>query len=352
MASIRKNINGALKMLGIVGGHGATATNEELVDALEAVHGLYHMMLTNGTFGRIRDVYPKGDYILGENQRVTRRCNSLQEIRIPDMVSSCGSYGFCLSDETADGYKNRQNLPTTDYGAFPTRTRHYNERRGIRDLSVAVIVDEVSGSVDELIYDGHQKKWFVISDMDHDFDLTDEHDVNRLNAILDEEAPLSQRDTIGFRSWIAMQIAGMFSAEITEMIARNAANFERSLGVRMSESEHCMFDPHGAGAVGDSYNCRSKEPVDPVVPAEPEVENLIVIDRAGTTTVQVSGTDQVDLIFIVEETFELISSGGVLYFTPAHAGMLAFARRRWVLKDISDNTVLESGFIEAKGFAV
>ena len=54
----------------------------------------------------------------------------------------------------------------------------------------------------------------------------------------------------------------------------------------------------------------------------------------------------------VHEVFSLNAVDQVLYFTSAHAQQLGKTRHPWVLKDISSDEVLETGFIEAVGVAL
>ena len=90
MATVRSVITGSLRKLQVVGGTGRrTPTNQEFADILPILLGLYRNLITAGTFGRLRDVVPRGDCIAGENQRIFRRYNEQQQILLPDMVSWC-----------------------------------------------------------------------------------------------------------------------------------------------------------------------------------------------------------------------------------------------------------------------
>jgi hypothetical protein len=310
---------------------------------------LYRGLITAGTFGRLVDVVPDGDYVAGENQRVFRRYNDQQEILLPDLVSVCGSYGYTGCDPVI---QNAPAIPSCDYGRKPYGYHSGDTRRTVRDGAVVTLVDEFSGDILEAIYDGQRKLWFTISDLDLNEELDEANDwsIKRLNEALDMEAPLSHRDANGLICYLATLLADDYAAEITAMTERQATNFRLALTGNYSTykpDDDCgSFVMPAATRIG-------LLPVVPVTPTPaPQVEGVIYIDRAGTTPVSVAGTAQTDLLFVVDGGFTRTSVGNVFYFTAADAASLGIKRWQWVIKDISSDQILDRGAIEAAGFAV
>lgn len=233
MATARQVITGSLRKLGIVGGTGRrTASKQEYADCLAILVSLYRGLITGGAFGRLRDVFPRGDYVAGENQRVFRRYNEAQEILLPDLVSWCGSVGYCGAERPVP---TGPIVPSTDYGT-KRYAIHTDDRRTIRDSSVVTLVDEFSGEILEAIYDGQRKAWMTINDLDFDEDLDEENDwsVRRLNNALDTVAPLSHRDTNGLICLLATLLADDFGSEIPAMVMLQAQQFKQALTANYS----------------------------------------------------------------------------------------------------------------------
>lgn len=231
MAKVRAVITGALRKLGVVGGTGRRApSNQELADILPIMHGMYRNLITGGTFGRLRDVVPSGDYVAGENQRVFRRYNEKQEILLPDMVSWCGSCGY-VGCEPVSQVCLTPPVPSTDYQAKRYGYHDATTRRTVRDNAIVTLVDEFSGEILEAIYDGQRKLWFTLNDLDtgEEYDESDEWSVKRLNDALNLEAPLSHRDLNGLVCLLATLIADDFGADITPMIDKQATSFKIGL---------------------------------------------------------------------------------------------------------------------------
>lgn len=352
MATARFIIRGALRKLGVVGGVGRRNPSQtEYQDALAILASLYRALITGGTFGRLRDVVPMGDYVAGENQRIFRRVNDQQSIELPDTVSLCGNHGYCGSTVIYDPLTPI--VPSTDYGARPYGVWSPSERRTIRDNSVVTIVDEFSGDMLEAIYDGQTKRWFILSDLDYideEVDGSNQWSVERLNDALDQPAPLSHRDTNGLICLLATMLADDFDAEVSQTTALLATQFRQALVCNYStyKADDDMPALIVAPAVGGNDGGSNPAPVP--LPVQPE--NLLQVTRSGTTPVSVSNTSESDLVFIVPQVFSLNSVDQVLYFTATQALQLGNLRHPWVLKDISSDQVLETGFIEATGVAV
>lgn len=345
MSTVRSVITGSLRKIGVVGGVGRRSpSNTEFADALGNLVSLYRALITAGTFGRMHDVVPTGDYVAGENQRVFRRHNDQQTILLPDLVSTCGTCGY-LACDLAD----TPTPPSMDYGrkAYVTRS---TDRRTIRDNAVVTLVDEFSGDILEAIYDGQRKLWFTITDLDlrEELDEDNEWSVKRLNDVLDMEAPLSHRNANGLSALLATHLADEYAAEVPAQTERQALAFRSSL-----TSNHSFYKPEDdCGSVVSTTPAVGFYPVEmPVTPA-PSTEGVIYIDRAGTTPVSVAGTAETDLLFIVEGGFTLASVGNTFFFTSAQAISLGTKRHQWAIKDVSSDQVLDRGAIEATGFAV
>jgi hypothetical protein len=230
MATVRSVITGSLRKLSVVGGTGRrTPTDQEFADILPILLGLYRNLITAGTFGRLRDVVPRGDCVVGENQRVYRRYNEQQKILLPDMVSWCGSCGY-IGNQTVTRTLDYA-IPSTDYGTKPYGYHNRTAHRTIRDNAVVTIVDEFSGDMLEAIYDGQRKLWFTLNDLDtgEELDEANEWSVKRLNDALNLEAPLSHRDLNGLVCLLATLIADDFGAETTTMVDKQAKQFTMGL---------------------------------------------------------------------------------------------------------------------------
>lgn len=235
MATTRSIIAGALRKLGIVGGVGSKRYPSlvEYNDCLPILLSLYRGLITAGTFGRLRDVVPRGDYIAGENQRIFRRYNQQQNIELPSMVSWCGSCGYC--DDIVETVSPDPSVPSCDYGRKPYGYHDGSERRTIRDGAVVTMVDEFSGDILEAIYDGQRKVWITLTDLELDeLDEANEWSVKRLNDALDLPAPLSHRDSNGLTCLLATLLADDFAAEIPSMVQMQAQQFKNGLASNYS----------------------------------------------------------------------------------------------------------------------
>lgn len=234
MSKVRAVITGALRKLGVVGGVGRRyPTDQEYADCLPILLSTYRGLITAGTFGRLWDVIPRGDYVAGENQRIYRRYNEQQEILLPDLVSPCGSWGYRTCDDPAEPVWSP---PATDYGTKPFGYHDRSCRRPVRDQAIVTIVDEFTQDILEAIYDGQRKGWFILSDLDTGEELVEDNEwsVKRLNDALDLEAPLSHRDHNGLVCLFATMIADDFGAEIPTMTVQQANLFRMGLTTNYS----------------------------------------------------------------------------------------------------------------------
>lgn len=199
MATCRETVEGALRKLGKLGA-GRSARTADLADGLSALQGLYRHLITSGAFGRLRDVIPTEDYTAGENERILRNSDDIASITLPELVPDivyCGN--------------------PCDYGSRWVPPGGNASDRPPRDCSVVVINDTVSGTSVEYLYDGQKAEWVDISALE-----------------LDDNAPLSSRDTDGLKARLAMQIADEYGGQVPALTLQLARIFQSNLVNRWS----------------------------------------------------------------------------------------------------------------------
>lgn len=217
MATARDTIKGALRKIGRLAA-GREPRPADAADALAALSGMYRAWINNGTFGRLRDVIPTGDYLASPNERVFRQNSDVLQITLPELVSgerTCdygrdqtGYYGTVVTVATgSDGIVTVDVAPSQPIGFV----------KPPHDLAVVVIADAFAGTSFDFIYDGHQKRWQSIYDIG-----------------LDDEAPLSFRDPKGLEAALATQIVDEYGGDLGPMTQRMALTFQSSLTTRFS----------------------------------------------------------------------------------------------------------------------
>lgn len=205
-------MNGALRKIGVLAaGREARAVDRD--DTFDALKALYRQMITNGAFGRLRDVIPVSDYTAYENERIFRNSEDVVSITLPETLRNWvywGDYGI---------------YGIYPYEPVPPATNAINlDVRTPRDCAVVTIIDKFSGLVSDFIYDGQQKSWQGISDL-----------------TLDDEAPLSFRDQLGLQALLATQISDEYGRELGGATQRLAANFQSALINRFSFYEEPVY---------------------------------------------------------------------------------------------------------------
>ncbi len=203
MATARTIVTLALKKLGRVGS-GREPRPVDATDGFEALIALYRGWINSGAFGRLRDVMPDSDYVALGNERIMRVTGAEFEVTLPEVVADWqfGRIPYGLIVRVApDGTFTATGSQALRHGARPPK-----------DLAPVVICDTETGNVADYIYDGAQKKWVPLWDI-----------------AIDDEAPLSFRNTDGLAACLAVNIADQFGADITATTAQSAAHYRSAL---------------------------------------------------------------------------------------------------------------------------
>lgn len=208
MATCRDIATRALRKLGVVAA-GRDPRQVDLDSALAALDGLYRMLISAGTFGRLRDVTPLTDYHAQGMERVNRRHMECQRVYLPAMVADDPVWcDPCV-------YGARWVPPAAvAVGAEPPR-----------DCAIVVINDVFSGTETTWIFDGQGHQWQRIGAFD-----------------LDGNAPVSWRDPEGLACLLARELSDEYGAGIGPQTERRAGEFRSALAYRWSsprEPEYC-----------------------------------------------------------------------------------------------------------------
>jgi hypothetical protein len=200
VATCREIVNGALRKLGKLGA-GREARTADATDALESLRGLYSQLINSGAFGRLNDVTPTANYTARENDRIFRNSEDVTQIDLPELVDDVLPSGWVPQ------YGTRWIPPSQSVSA----------QRPPRDCAVVVISDAISGETQEYLYDGTQRKWVGLFDLD-----------------LDDLAPLSHRDQDGLKSLLASRFSDEFGGEVSPSTSLAARQFRSDLVHRWS----------------------------------------------------------------------------------------------------------------------
>lgn len=196
MSSNKQIIDGALRRLGVLGGHGQSAQPDDYANALQTLASLFKSLISRGAFGRLKDVIPPfsaglTEYQAGENERVYRNSTDAgQIVSLTDIITDrCGN------------------------------------PRPVHDLAVVSIQDRQSGNSVDYIFDGGRKQWFALDDLAN----ADSSDATALAGLLAQECPLSNRDAAGLSSYLALHIADDFGSQLPPATQKIAQNFIQGL---------------------------------------------------------------------------------------------------------------------------
>lgn len=209
MPTARSIVTLALRKLGRVGS-GREPRPVDATDGFEALVSLYRGWINAGTFGRLRDVVPTGSYVATGNERILRMDGAQLEVSLPEVVAAHPDERRCCLGTivafTVDGAVSvSQNQRLLLQVTTP------------RDLAPIVITDTATGNVADYVYDGSMKKWVPLWNLD-----------------IDDEAPLSFRNSDGLASCLAVKIADQFGADIPATTALSANSFQASLATGFS----------------------------------------------------------------------------------------------------------------------
>jgi hypothetical protein len=203
-------VNSALRKVGVLAsGREARAVDRD--DTFEHLKNLYRMLITAGTFGRLRDVIPLADYTAYGNERIFRNSDATLAITLPETVRN---YTFWN--------------PYSIFGIYPVEpVPSVATNRDVttpRDCSVVTIIDAFIPGTFDFIYDGQTKTWQGL----YDLSLTD-------------EAPLSFRDPQGLSAMLAMSIVDEFSGALGPMTVEQAKMFRSGLTSRFSNPDPPVY---------------------------------------------------------------------------------------------------------------
>ena len=201
-------VKGALRKLGVLAS-GREPRTVDRDDTFEALKGLYRQLITNGAFGRLRDVIPIADYTAYGNERIFRNQSATLAITLPETVRNWDFWGPYYV--YGGIYPNEYAPPATNAVTRDIRTP--------RDCSVVVIIDAFTSGTYDFIYDGQTKQWQGLYDLS-----------------LSDPAPLAFRDPQGLMSLLAVNLGDDFGPQIGAGTARLAQNFMTGLTSRFSMS--------------------------------------------------------------------------------------------------------------------
>lgn len=202
MASCLQIVNSSLRKLGVLAS-GREARSVDRDDAFQQLVDLYRQLVSQGAFGRLRDVIPLSDYTAFGNERIFRNQSATLQITLPETVAN---WQFWNDLYIFGSYPNE---PTSTAQAYDVTTP--------RDCSVVSIIDAFVPGTYDFIYDGQIKQWQGL------YDLT-----------ITSEAPLSFRDPQGLAAILAVQMADETSGTIGPSTLRQAQSFMTQLTSRFS----------------------------------------------------------------------------------------------------------------------
>lgn len=204
MPTARSIVTLALRKLGRVGS-GREPRPVDATDGFEALVSLYRGWINSGAFGRLRDVIPTGAYVATGNERILRMSGEQLEVTLPEVVALYEDRRRCCIGTVllvaSDGTTTVQQAKPIAYHLTTPK-----------DLAPVVITDTATGNVADYLYDGSMKKWVPLWNLD-----------------IDDEAPLSFRDSNGLASCLAVDIADQFGADVTATTALSAAHFKSAM---------------------------------------------------------------------------------------------------------------------------
>jgi hypothetical protein len=213
MATCRVIVNAALRKLGVLGA-GREPRDVDGQDAFDALRAMYRAMINAGAFGRLCDVIPTGDsYTAKGMERIFRNSDATLSVTLPETVNDtpfgCRYYGTVITVETV-GSETIVTVETAQPVGCVTTPR---------DCSVVVISRTPSAARPrDFIYDGHQKRWQSL------YDLDGRQQRRRCRSAMSR----------GLASLLATTIADQFGGSLTQPTVSAARIFQSSLTNRYS----------------------------------------------------------------------------------------------------------------------
>lgn len=162
--------------MGVLGA-GQTASGDDLADALDTLRSIYSRLISEGGLGRLTDVIADdGTFLASEMTRV--------------FVSSVG----------------------TDVVALPETVTEDGAVRPIRDGSVIVVVNQLTGSTASYVFQADVGNWISIETLD-----------------ATSRAPFADRDANGLAAYLAVELADEYGLPLGEATALAASRFHSNL---------------------------------------------------------------------------------------------------------------------------
>lgn len=196
----RDTITSALKKVGVLRA-GGSASDGAATDALSSLSSYYQELITNGSVGRIRNIPISAEFDgnSGVNQHINVLTDEAVTIDLPATVPysywytwrPCRDYGWGLNIPM--GGDTGDNVPP--------------------DKSIVRITDQFGDGRATYIYDGTIQRWM------------------RIDALtLDDEAPLSARNSDGLAAVMALRLADQYGDTlISQMTVRAAASYKMAM---------------------------------------------------------------------------------------------------------------------------
>lgn len=208
--TVRDICTKAFRKLGVLraGGEMKTADAE---DARVSLQSFLMECVTAGTFGRVRDVLiaQPSTVTAGENQHVNIASAGVVTVDLPSTVA-VDYWAYCN--------------PVGDYSWPLNEAAYYSsEVRAPRDRSVVMVTNRDQPERPVYVFDGTIQRWMRL-------------DVLTLN----DEAPLSARNSDGLASVLAVRLADEFGATLLSPGTLQAANrYKTALVMHYGAGEDC-----------------------------------------------------------------------------------------------------------------
>lgn len=208
--TVRDVCTKAFRKLGVLraGGEMRTADAE---DARSSLQSFLMECVTAGTFGRVRDVLVSQPATLtaGENQHVNVTATGTVTVDLPTTVAA-DYWAYCN--------------PVGDYGWPLNEAAYYSsEVRAPKDRSVIMVTNKDLPERPAYVFDGTIQRWMRIDTL-----------------TLNDEAPLSARNSDGLASVLAVRLADEFGASLLSPgTVQAATRYKTALVLHYGAGEDC-----------------------------------------------------------------------------------------------------------------
>jgi hypothetical protein len=194
--TVRDVVNKAFRKLGVTRS-GGVASGNDAADGLASLVALYNGWVTQGAFGRVRNVpiTTEASVVAGPNQHINVLTEDAVTVELPSTMQYIPRWDYD---------------PLGDYGFGAPFGYPWTESAFVNvppDKTVVRITDQFGPSRAVYIYDGYVQLWMRIDEL-----------------ALGDEAPLSQRDADGLAAILAVRLSDEFGAELLTPGTVRAAN--------------------------------------------------------------------------------------------------------------------------------